>query len=57
MKKIGLILLIGMLSFASANAQMSTVTLDANSNGQTIAFDTANAVTVLDNGGNGAKTV
>lgn len=53
MKKIGLILLIGMLSFASANAQMSTVTLDANSNGQTIAFDTANAVTVLDNGGNG----
>lgn len=56
MKKIFLILMFATLSLASANAQMTVVNLDNASHGQTIAFDTANAVTVLDNGGEGRYT-
>ncbi len=53
MKKIVLLLIMGVLSCVSAYSQMTTVILDNDANGQVVAFDTANAVSVLDNGSDG----
>lgn len=53
MKKICLFLIVSMLSVATAYSQLTMVTLDDNANGQTVSFDSTNAVGVLDNGGQG----
>lgn len=53
MKKIYLILIAGMLSSTMAQAQSTDIVLDADVNGQTVAFDTTNTVSISDNGGTG----
>lgn len=56
MKKIFLLLIAGLLSFSTAYSQLTMVVLDNDVNGQTMAFDSTNAVGILDNGGNGRYT-
>lgn len=53
MKKICLSLIICMLSIATAYSQLTMVTLKDSTSGQTVAFDSTNAVGILDNGGEG----
>lgn len=53
MKKIFFLLIAGIFSFSTAYCQLTTVTLDAEANGQTVSHDSSNVVTVVDNGGEG----
>ena len=56
MKKICLLLIIGMLSVVTASAQLTIINLDGASTGQTVAYDSTNTIGLLDNGGQGRYT-